>query len=286
MKRNLTKKQKLIFSIVIILIFLALIWYFILTIIKNISKNNFVKQAIDISSVNESPVFKIDKILLFSSANAEDNTEEKSLKDLNISQYTDISIKINNKLNDSEDLTQENTVKALRIDNIELSSKQSSGIKSLTYKNPYKFATFYKMKASEVYDSTDTEIKCAPIDFKIINSNEEQVDNDLPNFFTDCSNTITLGFINKDIVTHYSLPDNNNISDDGTLLNQAHVDLKSLATDISFKINITNNLDQNFEYTVKLNLNPDENSGITTNGYAFQGRESSDDSSSNFFKNV
>ena len=67
MKRNLTKKQKLIFSIVIILIFLALIWYFILTIIKNISKNNFVKQAIDISSVNESPVFKIDKILLFSS---------------------------------------------------------------------------------------------------------------------------------------------------------------------------------------------------------------------------
>lgn len=285
MKRNLTKKQKLFFSIAIIVIFIALVCYFISVIINNISKNNFIKQAVEISSANESPVFKIDKILLFSSAHAEDNTEEKSLKDLNISQYTDISIKIDNKSYISE-LTQENTVKALRIEDIELTSNQSTGIKSLTYKNPYKLGTYGTTDASEGYDSTDTTIKCAPIDFEIINTNNEQIDFDKPNFFTDCSNIICLGYINKDIVTHYSLPDNNNISDTGILLNQTHVDLKSLATNINFKIVIKNNLDENFEYNVKLNLNLDENSGITTTGYSFQGRSGSESNANNFFKDI
>ena len=57
---------------------------------------------------NKNPIFSIDKIILCSSATAVDNSDGK-LNDLNISQYTDISLYINNK-GRSEEITAENTV--------------------------------------------------------------------------------------------------------------------------------------------------------------------------------
>ena len=45
---------------------------------------------------NENSIFNIQKMLFYSSANAVDNTEEQSLQNLSISQYTDISIYIDN----------------------------------------------------------------------------------------------------------------------------------------------------------------------------------------------
>ncbi len=283
MKRNLTRTQKLVLSVVIVVVFVALLAYFVLKLYKSFGEEKFVNQAVEISEANEKPVFKIQRVLLFSSAYAIDNTEEHSLKDLDISQYTDIAIQIDNK-SYIPDLTQENTVKAVKISDIELKSSQPTGIKSLTYKNPSEFGHFSLSDAAQVYTSADTNTQCAPIDYSVVYKNDQNSDYSTPTFYTDCSNSIYLGFINRNVVSHYSLPDNNNIAFNGSLLKQANVDLNSLSTEVNFKITLTNNQNENFIYNVKINLSFDE--GITTNGYSFQGKESSEGKQYNFFKDV
>ena len=285
MKRNLTRTQKTIISVIIVIAFICLLIYYGSMLYHKLAEERFVNQSIQISDANQNPVFKIDKILLYNSANAIDNTEEKSLKDIDISQFTDIAIYIDN-TSYIKELSQENTVKAVRVDKIELSSDQTSGIKSLTYKSPLDFAKFNISDAANVYTSTDNKIECAPIDYNISYKNEESPDYSTPTFYTDCSNAITLSYLNKNIVSHYSVPDNANISFNGTLLKQANVDLTSLATLISFRVTITNNLNEDFVYNIKLNLSLDEQSGITTNGYSFQGRTSSEGKAFDFFKDI
>lgn len=125
MKRKLTRTQKTLLSFLLILIFIALFFYYAFRVYQIFAKDFFVKQSIMISEANQKPVFKVNTVLLFNSANAIDNTAEHSLKDLDISQFSDIAIYIDNKAYIQE-LTQENTVKNLRIDNIEILSDQQS----------------------------------------------------------------------------------------------------------------------------------------------------------------
>ena len=285
MKRNLTRTQKAVISVIIVIAFISLLIYYGLMLYHKLAEERFVNQSIQISDANQNPVFKIDKILLYNSANAIDNTEEKSLKDIDISQFTDIAIYIDN-TSYIKELSQENTVKAVRVDKIELSSDQTSGIKSLTYKSPLDFAKFNISDAANVYTSTDNKIECAPIDYNISYKNEESPDYSNPTFYTDCSNAITLSYLNRNIVSHYSVTDNVNVPFTGALLKQANVDLTSLATLISFRVTITNNLNEDFVYNIKLNLSLDEQSGITTNGYSFQGRTSSEGKAFDFFKDI
>lgn len=243
------------------------------------SKNFFVDQAIQISDKNQNPVFKVQKVLLYGSANAVDNSENKDLKNLNISQYTDIAVYIDNK-SYITDLTQENTVKEISVSDIQISKDTKSGIKSLTYKSPLNFGKFEITEAAELYSEGDT--KYAPIKYNVLYQNQNDINYDNPTFFTDCSNPITLSYLNKDIVTHYSLPDNSNVSFNGSLLRQANVDLSSLATTLSFNINIKNNLNESFIYNIKINLSFGND---IYNGYVFQGREASG-SAYNFFKEI
>ena len=285
MKRNLTKTQKMAIYIGIVVLFFLLLFFYLFKLRGILAKDYFVNQSIHISDANQSPVFRVDKVLVYSSADAIDNTEEQSLKDLDISQFSDIAIYIDNKSYIKE-LTDENTVKSLRVDNIEIISDQQSGIKSLTYKNPLNYGIFKITDAAQVYTSTDNLIQCAPIDFNIAFKNEENPDYSTPTFYTDCSNAISLSFLNKNIVSHYSVPDNNNVAFNGSLLRQANVDLNSLTSKINFRISLTNNKNQEFIYNVKLDLKFDESSGIFANGYVFQGRDSSDGNENNFFKDV
>lgn len=285
MKRHFTKTQKTIFAIIVIIAFIAVLLYYGIMIYRLFEKEKFVNQAIQISDTNQDPVFRLREIRIFSSANAIDNTEEKSLKDLDISQFTDISIFIDN-TSYIQDLTAENTIKSIKIDNIHLISDQPTGIKSLTYKDPNDLGKFTISDAANLYTSIDTDTQCAPIEYTAVYKNEENTDYSKPTFYTDCSNPITLSYLNRNVVSHYALPDNDNISFNGLLLKHAKVDLVALNTTISFNVNITNNLNENFVYNVKINLSFDENSEIVTNGYSFQGRESSDSKAYNFFKNI
>ena len=153
---------------------------------------------IEIADENENSIFNVQKILLYSSANAISNSKDQSLKDMSICQYTDLSIYIDNSQSSSE-LTDENSVKELYIDNIVMTSNVDKGTKILNYKNSFNVGKYTDIKQPENNR----------IDFKIINTNQENENHnyDEPTFYTDCSNPITLGYLNKDILTNYSVTD-------------------------------------------------------------------------------
>ena len=137
------KNVKLAFAILIIIAIVLLLFYYIFIFSSLASKHNFTNQMIEIADENEKAVFGIQKIFFYSSANAVDNSDNQSLSNMSISQFSDLSIYIDNSLS-SSDLTDENTIKELYIDNISISTNSRTGTKILNYKNPLKY--FIKSK--------------------------------------------------------------------------------------------------------------------------------------------
>jgi len=176
---------------------------------------------------------------------------------MSISQFSDIAIYLDNSLS-SSDITAENTVSELYIDNINISTASDKGTKILNYKNSLDFGK-YK-------DLTTTN----RINFKVVRSNEENENNnyDEPTFYTDCSNPITLGFLNKNILTDYSVSaDANSVSFNGKVLQEAGISLDDINYTLSFTIHIVNNVGQKFAYNMKLDVNLDDENGGIFNGY-------------------
>ena len=269
------KNVKLAFAILIILAFVLFLLYYNFVFSTAIAKNKFANQMIEISDENENPIFSIQKILLYSSANAIDNSENQSLKDLSICQYSDISIYIDNSQSSSE-LTDENTVKELYIDNIVITSPLDKGNKILNYKNPLSFGKYKDI----------SELSNNRIDFNIINTNQQNENNnyDKTTFYTDCSNPITLGYLNKDILTNYSVSENaSTVSFNGKVLKEANINLDDIAYTLNFTIHIVNNLNQNFAYNMKLDVTLGEDT--YTNGYTYRGKTTSGNEY-RFFKEV
>lgn len=261
------KNVKLAFAVLIILAFILLLLYYHFVASKSLAKNKFTNEMIGISDENESSVFTIQKILLFSSANAIDNSSDQSLQDVSISQYSDLSIYIDNSAS-STDLTDETTVKKLYIDNIVITSNSDIGTKLLNYKNPLNFG-----KYKEIENPINNRI-----DFKIVNTNQENENNnyDEPTFYTDCSNPITLGYLNKDLLTNYSVSnDSSTISFNGKVLKEAHVNLEDINYTLLFTIHIVNNLNQSFAYNMKLDINLNDDNGGIYNGYLYKGKTTS-----------
>ena len=115
------KNVKLAFVILIIALFVVFLLYYHFVFAESFARNDFANQMVEISEANEKSVFNVQKVLLYSSANAIDNSESQALQNMSICQYTDISIYIDNMANASE-LTDENTIKQLYIDNINISA--------------------------------------------------------------------------------------------------------------------------------------------------------------------
>lgn len=271
------KNVKLAFVILIILAFVLLLVYYNFVFSTSFIKNKFANQMIEIADENENAVFNIQKILLYSSANAIDNSKDQSLKNMSICQYSDLSIYIDNSQSVS-DLTDENTVNQLYIDNIVMTSKSDKGSKFLNYKNPLNFGKYKDIKQPENNR----------IDFKIINTNQENENNnyDEPTFYTDCSNPITLGYLNKDILTNYSVSDaSKSVSFNGKVLKEADVNLDDINYTLNFTIHIINNLNQKFAYNMKLDVNLNDNNGGIYNGYIYKGKSTSGNEY-RFFKEV
>lgn len=237
MIKKIKINQKKIIPILVAIVILLLIAYSYI-IAKVIKERQFTNNAIQIVEKNEKAIFSINRIELFSSANVIDNSIDKNLEDLNIYQYSDISIYINNK-NKQEELTNENTIKELYIDNINLENSSQIGERSLSYTNPLEFA-----KNTEVTNYTKTD----RIDFNIVYTNEEnrKADYSKPTFYTDCSNPITLKYLNKDIVKGYKMGEGKKVSFDGKLLKEAKVPEEDIKCKIVFRINLVNNSNEKF----------------------------------------
>lgn len=266
--------KKFIAVLVILALLIGLI--FVKIIHTKIVNSKFSKNSTSFVENNEQPMFKINKILMYSSAGVVDNSTGEVLQDLDISQYTDISVSIDNK-EKVQELTEENTVKELYIDNIKFENSCSSGEKIFNYKNPYLQGKFKMLQ----------NCNNNKIDFKILNTNQESDDMnyDNANFYTDCSNPISLGYINKNIVTKYAVSEKkNSVSFDGSILKNTNIDIKDIRTKISFQVHIKSN--NNKEYTCNVviddNLNED-NQELYKDGYVLK-VENTDDSKYNFIQ--
>lgn len=271
------KNVKLAFALLIILAIVVLLLFYHFVLADVFSRNNFANQMIELSDENETSVFNIQKVLLYSDANAIDNSEDHSLKNMSICQFTDLSIYLDNSSSSTE-LSSENTVKELYIDNINMTSKSDVGTKILNYKNPMNFGKYKNIK----------ELDNGRIDFKVINTNQENESQNYsePTFYTDCSNPITLGYLNKDIVTNYSVSDaSKSVSFNGKVLKEANVNLDDINYTLNFTIHIVNNLNQKFAYNMKLDVNLDDDNGGIYNGYTYKGKTTSG-SEYRFFKEI
>lgn len=267
---------RLVFVILLIALFAVFLLYYFFVFSGSFARNQFANEMITISDENENTIFSVQKLLLYSSANAIDNSKDQSLSNLSICQYTDLSIYIDNLATVSE-LTDENTVKELYIDNIVMTSNADKGNKLLNYKNPLDFGKFKMLNVAENNR----------IDFTIVNTNSENETHDYsqPTFYTDCSNPITLGFINKDILTNYSVSqDSSTVSFNGKILQEANIPIEDINYTLNFTIHIVNNLNEKFSYNMSLDVDLNDDNGGIYNGYVYKGKSTSG-SQYSFFKN-
>lgn len=228
-------KNKLIIFIFIAVIIIVAACSIIFILLPNISN----KQK-DISQ-EEKPIFTIEKISLYSNVSVDNNSldYDKAYWNIDISQFSDIAIYINNKTSTTE-LTPANTVKSLFIDNVSFLQVPNKGTPSIFYKKYSDFGTNKYSRENIIRND---------VTFNIVSSGETNLDS--PTFYSDCSNPITIGFENKNIVQDYILLyDGSPLTYNGSVLKKADISLDSIATTLSFNINITNNLDETFSCNV------------------------------------
>lgn len=226
-----------------------------------LQKTVFITQLEKFSKENKNPVFKIGKIVLYSSANAVDNSDGK-LEDLSISQFTDIAIYIDNKSKNPR-LAAENTINEIYIDNIKLHVNSDDGEHVFNYKNPKKFGKFLSLKNYEN----------EKISMNVISSNEQgsNANYDDNIFYTDCSNPLSLGFVNMNFIKNGKVADTEGLLlFDGSIMRNANVDLQKISGKIDFLIHIKNNLGENFICNVSINNDLTENDGEILNGYSMK----------------
>ncbi len=259
MKKKIKNNKKLIFLIItiIILIILALIFYRIISLHRN--NNIFAQNAEKIQNDIDNPTFKIEKILIYSDANIEDLSKNQNLANINISQFTDFAIYINNKVSNSE-LTEENTVNKLYIDNIAVTGT-NIGNQKVSYKDINDICKYRK-----IVNGTNK------IDYTILHSNEEKKSNNKANsFYTDCSEPIIVSYVNENIVENKDLSTSNEmLSLDGSILSYLGIDLNDLNYKISFTINIENNLGDLYSCDCSLDINLMSSEGGIYTGYIMQ----------------
>lgn len=262
MKKIRIIHHKTVLTIFILLLCVLSFLYYDLIFRVSYAKDEFSTQVEKIAKQNENPIFKIQKILIYSSANAIDKSENESLQDLSILQYSDIAIAIDN-TSTVYNLTNENTLKDLYIDNIGITTGSDKGHQYINYKSPFDFAKYKEI------DKLDGD----KIEYNIVSTNNENNNTDYtqPTFYADCSNPITLEYMNQDIITNYATSsDSNTISFNGKVLQEAGIDLNDINYSLNFTIHIINNLNEEFFCPVRLqvDLNGDDG-GIYKEGYKY-----------------
>lgn len=252
-------KNKIILLVIIIIALMLLIFAFYRISYMYRNNNIFAQNAEKIQNDIDNPIFKIEKILIYSDANIEDLSENQNLSNINVSQYTDFAIYINNSATITG-LTEENTVNNLYIDNITVSGTDI-GTQKVFYKDVNDICKYRKIE-------TGTN----RIDFKVLHTNEEKGLNEDANvFFTDCSDPIILSYVNENIVKNEDLSGSNEkLSLNGSILKYLGIDLEDLNYKISFTINIENNLGEMYKCNCSLNINLDSDEGGIYTGYIMQ----------------
>lgn len=236
-KKNYTK-EKLIITIFLTIVLIIMVVY---TTILQISNKKFGKEIDDFSKLNSKTVFSIDKIYMYSSSDADSHTEDRPIWNLDIHQFTDIAIYINNR-SDNE-LNYENSVKELYIENVRFSGPES-GKPSLHFKNVESFGKLSRDENTLINDR---------LEYGILNDGD--LDYSKPQIYADCSNPLILEYRNMNIKQNVIISDiSSNLRFDGELLRKTGVSLDSIKCNLSFNIIIINNYNQKFIANVYLDI--------------------------------
>jgi len=261
--KKIDLNNKRLLTILIVIIVLIILLYSYIRIINKYRNDRIFaleaeKKAIELAN----PVFKIDKIMIYSGANIEDLSENKNLANINISQFTDFAIYIDN-MAKLDTLTEENTVNHIYIDNIGITvNSDEAGTKK-----------FYTKAIESLGKYVPISQSSKKIDYTVIHKNSQKATIDNTNsFFTDCSEPIILSYVNENIVENKDVSGSGaKLSLDGTMLRFLNIDLYSLNYKITFTINIENNLGEKYvcNCALDVNLSSGDGDGIYS-GYIMQ----------------
>lgn len=110
-------------------------------------------------------------------------------------------------------------------------------------------------------DFSDENLIGDTLEFDVTSSDE--ADLNTPVLYNNLANPITISYVNQNIKTDYTITDTSTpITYDGSLLKKCNTSLDDINGRISFDVNITNQLDQEFKSTISFDI-PLENEGKT-----------------------
>ena len=245
-RKKVNINKQIIFLIIVFIAIIILCLLITLIYTKHKAKTNFESDLL--SSNDYSDTFSVDKIVLYSSANATSNETSRNLWNINVYQFTDMAIYLNN--NSESSLSSKNTIKELYIDNIKYSPLPEKGTPELYYKAIDNFG---------IPSLKDENLVQDKLNFKIINS-KDTLDTNTASFYETCQTPITLQFVNKDIKANAIIPNTGEaLVFDGSLLSKTNIALNNIKTSISFNINLTNNLDEKYVYNVNFEIPLEDN---------------------------
>ena len=236
------KKVKIILiimTIILICIVIFLAWF---VFQKYILKKTFEDDILKFTDKNQSTIFTVDSITLFSSADASYKTNTANNFTIqNLYQYTDIALFIKNT---SDEDTLENTLKTVHIDNIQFSNTPKLGKPSLYFKSINDFAKSDIIEENRMTDS-----------FEFTVSSNGEADLSTPTLYNNLANPLTFSYVNSNIKSDYTITDiSSPITYDGSLLQKCNINLEDIRCTFSFDIYITNNLDEDFKTTVSIDI--------------------------------
>ena len=236
------KKAKIILTMITIILIGIVIFLAFFVFRKYILKKNFEDAILSFADKNQSTIFTIDSITLFSSADASYKTNTANNFTIqNLYQYTDIALFIKNT---SDENTLENTLKKVHIENIQFTNTPKLGEPSLYFKSIHDFA---KSDIKEDLQITDS--------FEFIVSSSDEADLNTPVLYNNLANPLTFSYVNSNIKSDYTITDiSSPITYDGSLLQKCNIHLEDIRCTLSFDIYITNNLDEDFKTTVSIDI--------------------------------
>ena len=179
---------------------------------------------------------------LYSSGFATKNQENKPVWNLNIGQFTDISLKINNRSHENG-VSYENTIKNLYIDNIKYNNA-TIGNQSLHYKY---LGDLGRVTANESNRINDKLV------YDVVKSGE--IDLTEPKIYANADNPIILEYVNSNLKINEIISDTNTeVIYDGTLLKNTNIPLDKMKCTLSFTIHIINYYNQEYRATVYVDI--------------------------------
>lgn len=233
--------MKILFLLLLAFLTCFLFYHFIW--LKYLNKYRFEKSSIAFQEASENSPFSVSKVIVYSSGYGKNKntTFQQSSWILDVLQYSDIAIYIKNS---GEELNSFNTVKKLSLENVHISSPKI-GSPNLYYLDSLNFGT---SNSNENYKITDS------LDFTVLNDTNEanSIQYNTPVFFTDCSNPITLKYVNQSLKENYTITSKEPVFFNGKLLKMANIDLNDLETTIGFRIHIVNYENEDYFYDLSL----------------------------------